>query len=246
MLLTLAVIPARWASTRFPGKALASIAGKPMVERVWERVKLARHIAKAVVATDDERIADACRARGIDVEMTSTAHATGTDRLSEVASRRRAQIYVNVQGDEPIIDPRSIDSVVACLQTVRPRGIEVSTGYIAGATPEQETSTSCVHLVPTLDGCVMTFSRLPVPLSFVEPGRRNVHVGLFAMTGAALERFAAWERGPVERAESIEMLRFIEHGERIACVPVEPGSIGVDNPEDVAKVEAELTRRNLP
>lgn len=245
MIPTLAVIPARWASTRFPGKALASIAGRPMVERVWDRVKLAKGIAAAVVATDDERIAAACRARGIDFEMTATTHATGTDRLSEVATRRAAEIYVNVQGDEPLIDPAAIDAVVACLQAARPRGIEASTGYIAGATPEQDASTSCVHLVPTLDGCVLTFSRLPVPLSFVEPARRNVHVGLFAMTGPALRRFAGWERGPVERAESIELLRFLERGERIACVPIAPGSIGVDNPEDVPKVEAELRRRGL-
>lgn len=246
MISTLAVIPARWGSTRFPGKALASIAGRPMVERVWERVKQARTLAGVLVATDDERIAAVCRARGIDCEMTATTHATGTDRLSEVASRRAAEIYVNVQGDEPLIEPESIDAVVHCLQAARPRGIAVSTGYIAGASPEQEASTSCVHLVPTLDGCVLTFSRLPVPLSFVEPARRNVHVGLFAMTGPALERFAGWERGPVERAESIEMLRFLERGERIACVAIPPGSIGVDNPEDVPRVEAELRRRGLP
>lgn len=245
MIPTLAVIPARWGSTRFPGKALAPIAGRPMVERVWSRVKLVQGIAAAVVATDDDRIAKACRERGIDFEMTATTHATGTDRLAEVASRRPAEVYVNVQGDEPLIDPASVDAVAACLQAARPRGIEVATGYIEGATPEQEASTSCVHLVPTLDGCVLTFSRLPVPLSFVEPARRNVHVGLFAMTGPALRRFAGWERGPVERAESIEMLRFLERGERIACVPVAPGSIGVDNPEDVGKVEAELRRRGL-
>lgn len=234
---TLAVIPARWASSRFPGKPLVSIAGRPMIAHVWDRVAKAGRVDAAVVATDDRRIADYCAANGMDAVMTSSAHETGTDRLAEVARARAADIYVNVQGDEPLIDPAAIDAVAACLLNAVARGIGVSTGYIEGATPEQEQSSSVVHLVPTLDGCVLTFSRLPVPLAFREPFVRNVHVGLYAFTGPALQRFATWERGPVERAESIELMRFLEHGERIACVPVPPGSIGVDLPEDVARVE---------
>ncbi len=238
----LAVIPARYASTRFPGKPLAMIAGVPMVVRVWRRASAAGSVDRAVVATDDERIAALCREHGIDCEMTSPAHATGTDRLAEVASRRTAEIYVNVQGDEPLIDPAAIDIVVAALRAARGRGIEVSTGYLDGATPEQCADESVVHLEPGLDGCVMTFSRLPVPLDFAEDAARKIHVGMFAFTAAALARFRAWERGPVERAESVELLRVIEHGERIACAPVPPGSIGVDRPEDVALVEAALAR----
>lgn len=236
----LAVIPARWASSRFPGKPLAEIAGRAMIAHVWDRVAKAQAIHAAVVATDDARIADYCRDHGMDVVMTAPDHETGTDRLAEVARARSADIYVNVQGDEPLIDPAAIDAVAACLQAGLARGIDVSTGYIQGATPQQEQSPSVVHLVPTLDGCVLTFSRLAVPLAFREPFIRNVHVGLYAFTGAALARFAAWERGPVERAESIELMRFLEHGERIACVPVPPGSIGVDHLEDIAKVEALL------
>ena len=236
----LAVIPARYASTRFPGKPLAMIAGTPMVVRVWERVRKAETVNHAVVATDDERIAAVCRENGIDCEMTDPAHATGTDRLAEVADRRPADIYVNVQGDEPLIDPASIDVVVEALRRVRGRGIEVSTCYLEDATPEQCADTSVVHLVPGLDGCVMTFTRLPVPLDFAEAAPRRIHVGMFAFTAAALARFRAWERGPVERAESVELIRVIEHGERIACAPVPPGSIGVDRPEDVALVEAAL------
>ena len=238
----LAVIPARYASTRFPGKPLAPIAGVPMVVRVWRRATQAESVDHAVVATDDARIAAICRETGIDCEMTSAAHATGTDRLAEVASRRTAGIYVNVQGDEPLIDPAAIDIVVSALDAARERGIEVSTGYLDDATPEQCADTSVVHLVPGLDGCVMTFSRLPVPLDFAEDAGRKIHVGMFAFTAAALARFQAWGRGPVERAESVELLRVIEHGERIACAPVPPGSIGVDRPEDVALVEAALAR----
>ena len=111
----LAVIPARYASTRFPGKPLAPIAGTPMVVRVWERARRAKTVDHVVVATDDERISAVCREHGIDCEMTAATHATGTDRLAEVAERRSAGIYVNVQGDEPLIDPASIDVVVEAL-----------------------------------------------------------------------------------------------------------------------------------
>lgn len=237
----LAVIPARYASTRFPGKPLAPIAGRPMVLHVAERAKAAATIDDVLVATDDERIAAVCREAGLDVAMTAAHHATGTDRLAEAAAQRPAEIYVNVQGDEPIIPPESIDIVVRTLRDSLEKGIEVSTGYLEHATPAQEESTSCVHLVPTMDGCVLTFSRLPIPCAFQETPDRTVHVGLYAFTGAALARFAARARGPVERAESIELMRFIEYGERIACAPVTPGSIGVDHPEDIARIEAVLS-----
>ncbi|MBF0251427.1 MAG: 3-deoxy-manno-octulosonate cytidylyltransferase [Alphaproteobacteria bacterium] len=239
----LAVIPARWASSRFPGKPLAEISGKAMVHRVWDRVQRASSVDACVIATDDERIAEYCREHGLDVEMTRSDHNTGTDRLAEVATRREADIFVNVQGDEPLINPAGIDAVVKCLIDARERGIDVSNAYVEGASAEQLASTSVVHLVPTLDGCVLTLSRLPVPCTFVEGFAHTVHVGLYALTPAALARFSSRGRGPVERAESIEMMRFIERGERIACVAVPPGSIGVDHPEDIARVEALLATR---
>ncbi len=234
---TIAVIPARYASSRFPGKPLAEIAGRPMILHVIERARQATLVDDVVVATDDQRIADVCRNAGAEIEMTASDHETGTDRLAEVASRRVAEFYVNVQGDEPIIPPDSIDRVVRLLKEAGGRGIEVSTGYLEGATEAHEADSSFVHLTTTLDNCVMTFSRLPIPLAFREPYIRNVHVGLYAFTRPALERFAARERGPVECAESIELLRFIEYGDRIACTPLPPGSIGVDHPEDIAIVE---------
>ena len=237
----IAVIPARWRSTRFPGKPLAEIAGRAMVHRVWDQVAKADSIDAAVIATDDERIAEYCRTHDLDFEMTSPDHATGTDRLSEVASKRDADVFVNVQGDEPLIAPASIDAVVECLAGGRPRGIEVSNAYIEGASEEQKQSSSIVHVEPTVDGRVLSLSRLAVPLTFNADFEHTAHLGLYALTPGALKRFAGWERGPVERAESIEMIRFLEHGERIACVAVAPGSIGVDHPEDIARVEAMLT-----
>ena len=233
---TLAIIPARMSSTRFPGKPLADIAGKPMIQWGWERASEAATIDNVVIATEDDEIMDYCAANGMQAVMTSSDHLTGTDRGAEVADKMNADIYVNVQGDEPLIEPAAIDAVVNCLSDNLTRGIEVSTGYIAEASDEQLDDPSVVHLVPSLDGCVMMLSRFPLPFPMAEAMPRTVHVGLYAFTGAAIARFAAWERGPVERAESGEMLRFLEHGERIACVAVAPGSIGVDTPEDAAQV----------
>ena len=235
---TLAVIPARWKSTRFPGKPLADIAGRPMIAWVWDQAKKARAIDRVVLATDDARIADYCRTNGIDFVMTSDRHATGSDRIAEVAEKIAADSYVNVQGDEPLIDPAAIDKVAQSLLEARARGIEVVTGYLERADDTQLDNASVCHLVPTLDGCVMTISRFPVPYPMVETMQRTVAIGLYGFTRAALRRFAAWERGPVERAESIELLRFLEHGERIACFSVPPGSIGVDRPEDADRVAA--------
>lgn len=239
----LAVIPARWASTRFPGKPLADLAGRAMIGHVWDRVSEASSVDAAVLATDDERIREYCEEQRIDVEMTRADHATGTDRLAEVATRRDADIIVNVQGDEPLIDPAAIDAVVDCLITARAQGTAVSTAYIADATDAQCDDPSVVQLVPTTDGHVLTFSRYPVPYPFAEDASRTVHLGLYAFTPDALSRFTAWQRGPVERAESIELMRFLEHGERIAAVSVPAGSIGVDTPADALRVEQILIER---
>ena len=122
--------------------------------------------------------------------------------------------------------------------TAQTRGIELATGYIEKATDDQLNDLSVVHLVPSMDGCVITFTRLPAPYPLVETMQRTVHVGLYAFTKKALRLFSQLERGPVERAESIEVLRYLEHGYRIACVPVMSGSIGVDTPDDLIQVEA--------
>ena len=234
----LGVIPARWASTRFPGKPLAKIMGKPMLHWVWEQTKKSSVLTELIVATDDNRIANYCSENSLDVIMTSKSHPTGSDRLAEVAEKISADIYVNVQGDEPLIEPNSIDAVANCLLEAMEGGIELSTGYIEKASADQLEDRSVVHLVPSLDGCVISFSRFPTPYPFVEEMQRTVHVGLYAFTRKALHLFAKLERGPVERSESVEVIRYLEHGYRIACVPVSPGSFGVDTPEDLAKVEA--------
>ena len=214
-----------------------------MIAWVWDQAKKARAIDRIVLATDDARIADYCRANAIDVVMTADSHPTGSDRIAEVAQRIEADMYINVQGDEPLIDPAAIDKVAVHLNEVRKRGIEVVTGYLEKASDDQLDNSSVCHLVPTLDGCVMTISRFPVPFPMAETMQRTVAVGLYGFTRAALARYAKWERGPVERAESIELLRFLEHGERIACTSIPPGSIGVDRPEDAERVAAIIRAR---
>ena len=233
----LAVIPARWQSTRLPGKPLVKLAGREMISRVWDKVKEAKTIDRAIVATDDDRILNFCEKNKIDSIMTSDQHFTGSDRVAEVAQSIDSEIYVNVQGDEPIIDPGSIDEVVNCLKRAIKQGIMVSTGYIPEATIDQLEDPSVGHLLPSLVETVITISRYPLPYPMAEEMHRTVHVGLYAFTRAALLNYSSWKRGPIERAESIEIMRFLEHGESIACVPVASGSIGVDTPEDVRQVE---------
>jgi 3-deoxy-manno-octulosonate cytidylyltransferase (CMP-KDO synthetase) len=218
---------------------LALIAGKPMLYHVWQRAQAAQ-VDQVLVATDDDRIADYCRQENIAVMVTARHHPTGTDRLAEVAEQLKADIYVNVQGDEPLIAPESINRVIACLQQQLDQGFSVATGYLEGSTPEQQQSPNVVHLVPNLVGGVMLLSRSPVPFAFQRQTSPHIHVGLYAFTKNALLSFAGRQQGPLERAESIELLRFLEYCDPIACVPVLPGSIGVDRPEDIALVEANL------
>jgi 3-deoxy-manno-octulosonate cytidylyltransferase (CMP-KDO synthetase) len=239
----LAVIPARYKSTRFPGKPLADIAGRPMIAWVWDQANKAKEIDRVVLATDDDRIADYCRKNGIDVVMTADTHMTGSDRIAEVATKIEADIYVNVQGDEPLIDPESIDKVARLLRDSKARGIGVVTAYVEGATEEQMNASSVCHLTATTDGCVITISRYPIPYPMVETMERKIAVGLYGFSRDALARFSSWDRGPNERAESIELMRFLEHGERIACTPIPPGSIGVDRPEDAEAVAAIIRGR---
>ena len=235
-----AIIPARFASSRFPGKALALIAGTPMIVRVCEQVRKCSLVDHIVVATDDERIAAICRQADIDVKMTATHHLTGTDRMIEAIRGMDAEIYVNVQGDEPLIAPSSVGTVIELYRRSVSVGVDVATVYLEGATPEQEASTAVVHLVPTRNERILTLSRLPVPCGFQATYQRNIHVGLYAYSRVALERFASRSPGPVELSESIELMRFLEHGEAVACAPVVEPSIGVDYPDDIGRAEAML------
>jgi 3-deoxy-manno-octulosonate cytidylyltransferase (CMP-KDO synthetase) len=234
------VIPARFQATRFPGKPLAPIAGQPMVRRVWEGARGAKSLARVIVATEDARVADACRGFGAEVAMTRADHETGTDRLAEVALGLEAEIVVNIQGDEPLIEGWVIDAAVEALRG-DPR-LPMST-VVHPAEPEGLDDPNRVKVVLDRDDVALYFSRSRIP-ALRDPGaapRYWQHVGLYAYRRRFLLDFVKLERTPLERAEQLEQLRALENGHRIRCAKVE-GWLGipVDVPADVPRVEARL------
>jgi 3-deoxy-manno-octulosonate cytidylyltransferase (CMP-KDO synthetase) len=240
------VIPARHASTRFPGKPLASIAGRPMIQHVYERAKQSQRASRVIVATDDNRIREAVQSFGGEVIMTRSEHRTGTDRLAEVAVHIPADIYVNVQGDLPLILPEVIDAVVDAL--VSPGDdAQVSTLCVPITTPEDIMNPNVVKVVSDFDGNALYFSRAPVP--WVRDAGERVaarhfkHVGLYAFRRDALLEFPALPPGDLERVEQLEQLRWMENGYRIAVAEGAYEGVEVDVPADVPRVEELLRGR---
>ncbi|MBX9670665.1 MAG: 3-deoxy-manno-octulosonate cytidylyltransferase [Candidatus Obscuribacterales bacterium] len=237
------IIPARYASTRFPGKPLISIAGKTMIQRVWEQAKQSKLAKHVIVATDDQRIADAVRAFGGEVRMTSDKHESGTDRLAEVAnSLREVGIIVNVQGDEPLISPLVIDAAIKPL--IADRSVEMSTVAYPVKDDEKWQSPQLVKVVTDRQGFALYFSRHPIPF-LRDPGEgarapRLGHAGLYVYRKECLAKLAGLAPTPLEQTEKLEQLRALENGIKIKVVVHEHNSPGVDVPEDIAKVEALL------
>ncbi len=236
----LGVIPARYASSRFPGKALAPIAGVPMVQRVWEGAKTAKSLRDLVIATDDERIAEACRAFGAPVELTSPDHPTGTDRLTEVARKFSDDVVVNIQGDEPLIEGHVIDAAVEALRTEPEAAMST---VIHEAEPGALDDPNRVKVVVDRRGFALYFSRSRIPASHRAGSlpRYWQHVGLYAYRRPFLLEFVELPPTAAERAERLEQLRALEHGFRIRTVVVEGwSSTPVDVPSDIELVEARL------
>jgi 3-deoxy-manno-octulosonate cytidylyltransferase (CMP-KDO synthetase) len=233
-----AVIPARYAASRFPGKPLVPIAGRPLIQRVWEGTRRAKRISQVIVATDDERIATACRAFGAEVAMTAATHPTGTDRIAEAAAGIDADVVVNVQGDEPMIEGHVIDAAVAALE--EDPEAPMST-VVHAADPEGVDDPNRVKAVLDRNGRALYFSRSRIPYPR-EPGARFwQHVGLYAYRRRFLLEFVRLPRTELERIEALEQLRALEHGYPIRAAIVEGWhSIPVDVPDDVARVEAAL------
>jgi len=244
-----AIIPARFGSKRLPGKPLSDIHGKPMIQHVHERVRRARRIDRVLVATDDERIAAAVRGFGGEPVLTSLGHATGTDRLAEAASRTDATIVVNVQGDEPMLDPRGID--VALEPLLQDESLPMSTLSLPITEPAEVLSPSVVKVVTDASGDALYFSRSPLPHLRQDPNRGEAamaaeavrlglvrkHVGLYVYRREALARFASLPPSPLELAEGLEQLRALYHGIRIRVVAFEGAAgIAVDTPEDLERV----------
>jgi 3-deoxy-manno-octulosonate cytidylyltransferase (CMP-KDO synthetase) len=241
----LGVIPARYASTRLPGKPLVPLAGKPMIERVWERVRRATSLSGVVVATDDERIVSAVRAFGGEAALTRSDHRSGTERVAEVAvAHKDIEIFVNVQGDEPLIEPAAIDQAVEAMR--EDAEVLVATLAVPIGNPADIMDPNVVKTVLDFDGNGLYFSRAPIPWVRDRGGpvhaRHLKHLGLYVYRREALLEFPTFPQGDLERVEQLEQLRWLENGYRIRVVETEHDSIGVDVPEDVARVEQLLGR----
>ena len=237
------IIPARWGSSRFPGKALHPIAGKPLLRHVWERCMRAKALARVIIATDDMRIAEAAFDWGAEVAMTSAKHYSGTDRIAEVAAKAREFSHIiNIQGDEPLIDPKLIDRLVRELR--RDRKLEMITAAHPFEKPADAQSPHQVKVVLGLDKTALYFSRSAIP--FVrDPGETATylrHQGIYGSTRELLLRTVHWKPSPLERAESLEQLRALENGVRIHVLVTSSGTPGVDTPEDAAALEPILAR----
>jgi 3-deoxy-manno-octulosonate cytidylyltransferase (CMP-KDO synthetase) len=235
-----AIIPARYRSTRLPGKPLAMIGGRPMIEHVYRRAQAARLVDAVIIATDDERIAAAADAFGATAVMTSRAHATGTDRLAEVGRVLTGDIVVNVQGDEPLIAPGAIDAAIEPLAANADDVVSTLRRRIDD--PSDLQNSSVVKVVVDLHGYALYFTRAAVP--FVRPGEAGPaawrHLGLYAYRRDFLLAFAELPPTPLERAEGLEQLRALEHGYRIRTVETTADAIGVDTPEDLERVRREM------
>lgn len=233
----LCVIPARYASTRLPGKPLKDIAGKPMVVRVYERASKAKRVSETLVATDDQHIYDAVLAHGGKAQMTRADHPTGTDRLAEVAaSRPDADLIVNVQGDEPLIDPGLIDQLAVCFE--QDRELQMATVKTEISDAAEQKNPNNVKVVTDRDGYALYFSRslLPYPRHDGTPVYK--HIGIYAYRRDFLLQYAKMPETPLEHAESLEQLRALENGYRIKVVETSSKFVGVDTEEDLKKVRA--------
>jgi 3-deoxy-manno-octulosonate cytidylyltransferase (CMP-KDO synthetase) len=242
------IIPARWGSTRFPGKPLHSIAGKPLLKHVWERCRRAKSLDLVVVATDDMRIASAAFDWGAEIALTSPKHGSGTNRVAEVVRKTKQLAYVvNIQGDEPLIDPRLIDKLVEKLRSDPKVGVVTAAHPFKN--PADAFSPHQVKVVLDLHGNALYFSRATIPAP-QNDGRTLFlrHQGIYGFRRETLLQFVRWKPSPLERAESLEQLRALENGVKVHVLVTATGSPGIDTPEDAIALEQKLARakRRMP
>jgi 3-deoxy-manno-octulosonate cytidylyltransferase (CMP-KDO synthetase) len=246
----LGIIPARYGSTRFPGKPLVSIAGKPLLQHVVERCLKAWTLSEVIVATDDPRIAELA-GRFVRVELTASDHPSGSDRVAEVAARCKCDGVINIQGDEPLVDPEVINQV-ACALAER----EMSTAATPLNDPADYENPNVVKVVVSSDHRALYFSRRPIPYLRDADGRPVAeqlaafpflkHLGIYGYQRATLLRWVQLPVSPLEQAERLEQLRALDHGIPIGVVTVDCPCVGVDTPEDVARVEQLLLSQRTP
>jgi 3-deoxy-manno-octulosonate cytidylyltransferase (CMP-KDO synthetase) len=236
------IIPARWHSTRFPGKPLHLIAGKPLLRQVWERSMLARNLDSVIIATDDMRIAEGAFDWGAEVALTSPKHRSGTDRVAEVARHAKDFAFiVNIQGDEPLIDPRLIDKLVERLRS--DRKIEIVTAAHPFQNPIEAESPHQNKVVVDRNNCALYFSRSVIPYSANRSRVRYLrHQGIYGFRRDALLQFVKWKPTLLERVESLEQLRALENGVKVHVLITKQGSPGVDTVADARVLEQKLAR----
>lgn len=236
---TLAVIPARYGSTRFPGKVLAMLGGKPIIQHVWERA-IRSKADDVLVAVDEQKVFDAVTAFGGKAVMTAKNHPTGSDRIWEVASKSDADAIINIQGDEPFVKPEVIDSLIDAITA--PTAPDMATVVVPCPRAEFENNPNMVKVVLSSDSYALYFSRSMIP--FLRVGGTETetyrHWGIYAYRRAALERFVSLPEGKLEQCEKLEQLRALENGMRIKVIVTPYSSIGIDTPEELAKAEAFL------
>jgi 3-deoxy-manno-octulosonate cytidylyltransferase (CMP-KDO synthetase) len=232
----LGVIPARFASTRFPGKVLAQIAAKTMLEHVYERASLSTYLTSVIIATDDDRICTVARGFGARVRMTRSDHLSGTDRAAEVASAEDAEIVVNIQGDEPLISPAAIDAAI--LPLVHEPDLVMGTLKKRIEDPREITDPNVVKVVTNRAGDAVYFSRCAIPFAREPFGGTPYfkHIGLYVYRRDFLLAYPELPVGPLEAAERLEQLRALENGFSIRVVETEYESLGVDTPQDLERV----------
>ena len=239
---SLVVIPARYDSSRFPGKSLARIQGRPMIQWVWEAASRCRLVEQVIIATDDDRIADVSAKFGADVVMTKKSHRSGTDRMAEVADKIPARLYVNVQGDEPLLSAPVVDDLIRAML----ENPKVPIGTLAHRieTEDEWRSPEVVKVTCNRHREALYFSRSPLPFqrSFEAKAPHFRHIGIYAFRARALATFVSLKPSPLEMAESLEQLRALEYGLAIQIIETKYRCLGVDTPADLARVEAILAR----
>lgn len=240
------VIPARWGATRFEGKVLANLMGKPVIQHVWENAKKARTLDDLVVACDDERILKVVEEFGGKALYTSPDQPSGTDRLAEVVNPMEVDIAVNIQGDEPLVKPIMIDNLVIALENEKTA--QMATVIKKVEDDSELTNSNVVKVVVDRNGYALYFSRYAIPYNRTgsgEPDKRPVyfkHIGLYAFTKDFLFTFRNLPKSSLENAEKLEQLRVLEYGYKIKTVETKLDTVGVDTPEDLKRVEDALLK----
>ncbi len=236
------VIPCRYKSSRFQGKPIAMICGKPMLWHVWNQAKKTKYVDKLIVATDDNRIYDVCYQYGIEPIMTSEDHKTGTDRVAEVAERIDGDVFVNIQGDEPMIDPSGIDVVVA--EIINNDEESIANAFALIENKSDLINGNVVKVITSNTNYAIAYSRSPIPYPKESNPTYKRQIGLYAIKRESILEFPSLNRGYLELSEGIEMLRYLENGYKIKMVEVsDNNSIPVDVPDDIMRVESLMKNR---